>query len=260
MWEAGCNESVPCAQRKKQAQPVAAWPATMMASGSSRQSISSMTCGGTGTQPAAHSRMPAQQAYRQPGLTGGSFLSSCGSWSAPHPAASRRQPTTQGPHWRLGYPHSPHGTCFRHAARRLPLQILDDKAFCTDMAAMNSEYLEAHPQTEQLSRGQRWVHRWLKRRIRLFASDRVLAAAKARRQALAALKADSRAAQTQHEAHQAGAAALLRWRQAHLFFNGMEKAYMSINHCQSQAFQQSWQTDKANQGHRMRNAVKCGVA
>ena len=59
-------------------------------------SISSITCGGTGTQPAAHSRMPAQQAYRQPGLTGGSCLSSCGRGSAPHPAASRRQPATPG--------------------------------------------------------------------------------------------------------------------------------------------------------------------
>ena len=33
-----------------------------------------------------------------------------------------------------------------------------------------------------------------------------------------------------------------------LLFFGMEKAYVSINHCQShaQASQQSWQTDKAN--------------
>ena len=81
------------------------------------------------------------------------------------------------------------------------------------MAAMIPECLEAHPLTEQLSWGQQWVH--LKRRIRLFASDRVLAAAKARRQALAALEADSRAAQTQYEARPADAAALLQWRQAH---------------------------------------------
>ena len=57
------------------------------------------------------------------------------------------------------------------------------------MAAMIPEYLKAHPLTEQLSRGQRWL-----RRIHLLASDRVLAAAKARRQALAVLEADSRAA------------------------------------------------------------------
>ena len=81
------------------------------------------------------------------------------------------------------------------------------------MAAMIPEYLEVHPLTEQLSRGQRWVH--LKLCTRLFASDRDLAAAKAHRQALAALKADSRAAQTQYEAHPADAAALLPWRQAH---------------------------------------------
>ena len=61
------------------------------------------------------------------------------------------------------------------------------------MAAMIPEYLEAHPLTEQLGWGQRWVH--LKRRIQ-GASDRVLAAIKARGQALAALEADSRAAQT----------------------------------------------------------------
>ena len=54
------------------------------------------TCGGTGTQPAAHSHMPAQQAYQQPGLTGGSCLSSCGCGSEQHPAASRRQPATLG--------------------------------------------------------------------------------------------------------------------------------------------------------------------
>ena len=53
-----------------------------------------MTCGRTGTQPAAHLSMPAQQVYRQPGLTGGSCLSSCGRGSAPHLAASRRQPAT----------------------------------------------------------------------------------------------------------------------------------------------------------------------
>ena len=56
---------------------------------------------------------------------------------------------------------------------------------------------------------------YLKRCIRLFVSDRDLAAAKARRQELAALEADSRAAQTQYEAHPADAAALLPWRQAH---------------------------------------------
>ena len=63
-------------------QSMAAWLATTMDSRSSRQSISSTTCGGTGTQPAAHSRMPAQQAYWQPGLTGSSCLSSCGRGSA----------------------------------------------------------------------------------------------------------------------------------------------------------------------------------
>ena len=78
---------------------------------------------------------------------------------------------------------------------------------------MIPEYLEAHPVTQQLSRGQRWVH--LKRSIRLFASSRVLAAAKLRRQALRALEAYSRAAQMQYETHPTDAAALLQWRQAH---------------------------------------------
>ena len=108
---------------------------------------------------------------------------------------------------------APGGTCFGRAAWRLPLQILDDEAFCDDMAAMILQYLEAHPVTAQLSRGQRWVH--LKRSIRLFASSRVLAAAKMRRQALTALEADSRAAQAQYETHPTDAGALLQWRQAH---------------------------------------------
>ena len=108
---------------------------------------------------------------------------------------------------------APGGTCFGRAAWRLPLQILDDEAFCDDMAAMILQYLEAHPVTAQLSRGQRWVH--LKRSIRLFASSRVLAAAKMRRQALTALKADSRAAQAQYETHPTDSGALLQWRQAH---------------------------------------------
>ena len=55
----------------------------------------------------------------------------------------------------------------------------------------------------------------LKRSIRLFASSRVLAAAKLRRQALRALEADSRAAQRRYETHPTDAAALLQWRQAH---------------------------------------------
>ena len=38
---------------------------------------------------------------------------------------------------------APGGTCFGRAAWRLPLQILDDEAFCDDMAAMNLQYLEA---------------------------------------------------------------------------------------------------------------------
>ena len=108
---------------------------------------------------------------------------------------------------------APGGTCFGRAAWRLPLQILDDDAFCDDMAAMTLHYLEAHPVTAQLSRGQRWVH--LKRSIRLFASSRVLTAAKMRRQALTALEADSRAAQRRYEAQPTDAAALLQWRQAH---------------------------------------------
>ena len=113
---------------------------------------SSMTCGGTGTQPAAHSRMLAQQAYQQSGLTGGSCLGSCGRGSAPHPATSRREPATPGTSL-ASHPHSPGSTCFGRAAWRLPLQILDDEAFCADMAAVIPEYLEAHPLTEQLSRG-----------------------------------------------------------------------------------------------------------
>ena len=108
---------------------------------------------------------------------------------------------------------APGGTCFGRAAWRLLLQILDDEAFCDDMAAIILQYLEAHPVTAQLSRGQRWVH--LKRSIRLFASSRVLAAAKMRRQALTALEADSRAAQAQYETHPTDAGALLQWRQAH---------------------------------------------
>ena len=75
------------------------------------------------------------------------------------------------------------------------------------------QYLEAHPVTAQLSRGQRWVH--LKRSIRLFTFSRVFAAAKMRRQALTALQADSRAAQRQYEAHPTDAAALLQWLQVH---------------------------------------------
>ena len=51
--------------------------------------------------------------------------------------------------------------------------------------------------------------------LRLFASSRVLAAAKMRRQALTALEADSRAAQAQYETHPTDAGALLQWRQAH---------------------------------------------
>ena len=108
---------------------------------------------------------------------------------------------------------APGGTCFGRAAWQLPLQILDDEAFCDDMAAIILQYLEAHPVTAQLSKGQRWVH--LKRSIRLFASSRVLAAAKMRRQALTALEADSRAAQAQYETHPTDAGALLHWRQAH---------------------------------------------
>ena len=108
---------------------------------------------------------------------------------------------------------APGGTCFGRAAWRLQLQILDGEAFCNDMASIILQYLEALPVTAQLNRGRRWVHP--KRSIRLFASSRVLAAAKMRRQALTALEADSRAAQRQYEAHPADAAALLQWRQAH---------------------------------------------
>ena len=108
---------------------------------------------------------------------------------------------------------APGGTCIGRATWRLPLHILDDEAFCDDMDAMIPQYLEAHPLTAQLSRGQQWVH--LKRSIRLFATGRVLAASRMLRQALTALEADSRAAQAQYEAHPTDAAALLQWRQAH---------------------------------------------
>ena len=75
------------------------------------------------------------------------------------------------------------------------------------------KYLQDHPTSEVLSRGQRWVH--LKRHLRLRATAAALHKARARRQALRALETDSRTAQAQYEANPADAASLLAWRQAH---------------------------------------------
>ena len=107
---------------------------------------------------------------------------------------------------------APGGTYLGKAAWRLPLHLLDDEQFCTDMAARITVYLQEHPTSQLLSRGQRWVH--LKRHIRLQATARALQTAKARRQALRALEMDSRTAQAQYEANPADAGALLAWKQA----------------------------------------------
>ena len=53
-----------------------------------------MMSGGTDTQMGVPSHMPARQASQQPGLTGGSCLSSCGHGSAQHGTASHRQQAT----------------------------------------------------------------------------------------------------------------------------------------------------------------------
>ena len=46
---------------------------------------------------------------------------------------------------------APGGTCFGHAAWRLPLYVLDDEAFCADLAAIFPKYLEAPPPPPQSS-------------------------------------------------------------------------------------------------------------
>ena len=107
---------------------------------------------------------------------------------------------------------APGGTYRGKAAWRLPLHLLDDEELCTDMAEAITACLREHPTSENLSRGQRWVH--LKRHIRLRATARALQTAKARRQALRALEMDSRTAQAQYEANLADAASLLAWKQA----------------------------------------------
>ncbi|CAL5219684.1 g1571 [Coccomyxa viridis] len=95
----------------------------------------------------------------------------------------------------------------------MPLHLLDDEGFCTEIADVITAYLQDHPTSELLSRGQRWVH--LKRHLRLRATTAALRTARARRQALRALEMDSRTAQAQYEANPADAASLLAWRQAH---------------------------------------------
>jgi hypothetical protein len=74
----------------------------------------------------------------------------------------------------------------------MPLHLLDDEAFCSDMADTITAYLQEHPTSELLSRGQRWVH--LKRHLRLRATTAALQKARTRRQALRALEMDSRVA------------------------------------------------------------------
>ena len=108
---------------------------------------------------------------------------------------------------------APGGTYFGRAAWRMPLHLLDDEGFCTEIADVITAYLQDHPTSELLSRGQRWVH--LKRHLRLRATTAALRTARARRQALRALEMDSRTAQAQYEANPADAASLLAWRQAH---------------------------------------------
>ena len=52
---------------------------------------------------------------------------------------------------------APGGTCFGRAAWRLPLYVLDDEAFCADLAAISPEYLEAHPSQSISARGSHGV-------------------------------------------------------------------------------------------------------
>ncbi len=117
---------------------------------------------------------------------------------------------------------APGGTFLGKAAWRLPLHLIDDEEFCTDMADIITTYLREHPMSELLSRGQRWVH--LKRHIRLRATTRALQIARACRQALRALEMDSRTAQAQFEANPADAASLLAWKQAHQILQQLNAA------------------------------------
>ena len=102
---------------------------------------------------------------------------------------------------------APGGKYFGRAAWRMPLHLLDDEGFCTEIADVITAYLQDHPTSELLSRGQRWVH--LKRHLRLRTTTAALRTAWARRQALRALEMDSRTAQAQYEANPADAASLL---------------------------------------------------
>ena len=117
---------------------------------------------------------------------------------------------------------APGGTFLGKAAWRLPLHLIDDEEFCTDMADIITAYLREHPTSELLSRGQRWVH--LKRHIRMRATTRALQIARACRQALRALEMDSRTAQAQFEANPADAASLLAWKQAHQLLQQLNAA------------------------------------
>ena len=117
---------------------------------------------------------------------------------------------------------APGGTFLGKAAWRLPLHLIDDEEFCTDMADIITTYLREHPMSELLSCGQRWVH--LKRHIRLRATTRALQIARACRQALRALEMDSRTAQAQFEANPADAASLLAWKQAHQILQQLNAA------------------------------------
>ena len=104
---------------------------------------------------------------------------------------------------------APGGTHLGSAAWRLPLHLLDDDLFVEEVTALIPAFLQEHPLSAQLSRGQRWVH--LKQRIRAGATARSFALAAHRRAEQRANEAAYRAALARYEADPTDAEALFDW-------------------------------------------------
>ncbi len=149
------------------AQSSAAPQATTMVSGSPRPTDSSLTSGETGTQTGRPSHTLA--ASHQPVWTDGLSQSSCDPGSAqPLTLLTRQQDTQEITRVSPSASQLQAAHTLAEAAWRMPLHLLDDEGFCTEIADVITAYLREHPTSELLSRGQRWVH--LKRHLRLRAT------------------------------------------------------------------------------------------
>lgn len=117
---------------------------------------------------------------------------------------------------------APGGTAFGASAWRLPLHLLDDQPFCTEMEELIPKYLEEHPISPGLSRRDRWVH--LKNHIRLRAVRRSTAIARQRRDTRSAIERDSRLAQALYEGNPRDGAALTAWLDAHQLLQALHSS------------------------------------